>query len=132
LADPDTTGLLGIAAGFGAASLPIYAVSVAFANDHMARAEMVPASSALLLVYGVGATIGPFGGSLLMEFTTPHGFFWWLAGVHAVVVVAGVLRSFVVHDTVSDEQTQYVPLPPMGIGRERGAMWDDDVDNERR
>jgi MFS family permease len=55
---PPVLMLLG--ACWGAVAFPVYAVSVAHTNDHAKAGEYVMISSGLLLMYGIGAIVGPF------------------------------------------------------------------------
>ena len=87
--------LLGLALVFGGFSQVIYPVTAAHANDYVEEADRVAAAGALLLAYGIGATIGPLLGSVLMDWLGPVGLFVYitvtsaaLAGVVAVRMVA--------------------------------------------
>lgn len=60
---------------FGSVLFPIYALNVAHANDQADASEFVKVSSGLLIVYGVGTTIGPQLGGRLMEVFGLAGFF---------------------------------------------------------
>ena len=84
-----TVNLLG--AGWGAVAFPLYAISVAHANDYAEPDDYVMVSSGLLLMYGVGAIAGPFVASILMSYVGAVGLFGFAAVVHGVLVV------FVVH-----------------------------------
>ena len=55
-----------LGACWGAVAFPLYAISVAHANDYAEPDEYVMVSSGLLLMYGIGAIIGPFVASMLM------------------------------------------------------------------
>jgi MFS family permease len=79
-----TTLLLVIATFYGAAALPIYGIAVAHANDKLASDQYVPASSTLLLCYGLGAVCGPFTASQVMVAIGPTGLFVFLASVGTV------------------------------------------------
>ena len=52
--------LMLLSAAWGATAFPLYAISVAHANDNAAADEYVQVSSGLLLMYGIGAVAGPF------------------------------------------------------------------------
>ena len=71
---------------FGGLSLPLYSVCIAHANDFLEPHEMVAASGGLVLASGIGAVIGPLAIALAMKSFGNTGFFWFLAGVHAVLV----------------------------------------------
>jgi MFS family permease len=69
----------------GGLALPLYGLSIAHTNDFIKTLSFVPVSATLLLVYGIGATLGPFLATLLMQYTGPSGLF-----VHCAIVYAGV------------------------------------------
>ena len=79
-----TTLLLIAATVYGAAALPIYGIAVAHANDKLSGDQYVPASSTLLLCYGLGAVCGPVTASQVMVAVGPAGLFVFLASVGAL------------------------------------------------
>ncbi len=77
---------------FGAFSFPIYAVCVAHANDLVEADEYVETASILILVYSIGAAIGPILASATMSVIGPDGLFAFTATAHAALAVFVVLR----------------------------------------
>jgi len=69
-------------AAWGAVAFPLYAIAVAHANDYVEADEYVMVSSGLLMMYGIGAIIGPFAASALMSSTAPTGLFFFAGSVH--------------------------------------------------
>ena len=60
--------LLYIAFVYGAASFPLYALTVSYTNDYVEADERVVVSGTLLLTYGTGAIIGPvLAGPIMVE-----------------------------------------------------------------
>lgn len=103
--------LLALVALFGALALPLYALSVAHANDHLEAGRFVSAASALLLVYGVGATLGPVSASLTMAHAGPKGLFLFAATV-ATITVAFVAYRLTRRALVSREElSDFVAVP---------------------
>lgn len=86
-----TVNILG--AAWGALAFPLYTVSVAYANDHAEAHEYVTVSSGLLLMYGVGATIGPFIASALMTVLNDGYLFVYAAVIHAVAALYILFRT---------------------------------------
>lgn len=84
--------ILGAAWGFFA--FPMYALSVAHANDHADPSDYVMVSSGLLLVYGAGAVIGPLAASAVMTLTNPSGLYLLTGLVHVSVAVFVLARIF--------------------------------------
>ncbi|HKX57027.1 MAG TPA: MFS transporter, partial [Xanthomonadales bacterium] len=54
------TSLVLLSAAWGATAFPLYSIAVAHSNDYAEPGEYVMVSSGLLLMYGIGAIIGPF------------------------------------------------------------------------
>ena len=104
------TALLVAAVFLGGFLATIYPIAVAQAFDYIDRAQMVAASGGLLLVWAIGATIGPFGASLVMGRMGPSGLFVYLAGV--AFVLAGFTRYRMARRTAkpNDQQSTFVPV----------------------
>lgn len=73
---------------FGGFAFTIYPVSVARVHDLSEHADIVPASSVLLLCFCIGATVGPIAASWTMNATqTGYGFFVYCAAVSLVSAI---------------------------------------------
>ena len=81
--------LIGTVALFFGLSSTLYPLSVAYANDYLDPGDIVAASGGFVLVYGVGAVVGPLISSLAMRLMGPQGMFVF------VIVVAGLLTLFI-------------------------------------
>lgn len=66
---------LTLAALFSGAGLTLYSLSVSHVNDKLEPAQMVAASSALLLINGTAAAFGPFMAGGLMTAFGPRAYF---------------------------------------------------------
>lgn len=86
-----------VAFTFGAASFPIYSVSVAHANDRAEPDFIVELSASLLLLSSVGAMISPIVSAALVESYGPNAMFAFIGATHLFLVVFGVYR-FVLGD----------------------------------
>ncbi len=95
---------------FGGMTLPMYSLSIAHTNDHLAPDQMVAASGTLVLVGGIGACFGPSLVAGLMSMTGPDAFFVALAGIHAAIGLFGVYRMSRRAATPLDEQGPTVPV----------------------
>jgi len=64
----DSSQVMGLLAAFifGGSAFSIYSLSVAHANDHIDAEHVLETSRGLLLLSGIGATIGPLGAGLVM------------------------------------------------------------------
>jgi MFS family permease len=81
-----------LAAFWGALAFPLYTIAVAYANDFAEAGEYVMVSSGLLLMYGIGATIGPFAASAVMTMQGTGGLFLFTALVHIALVAYVMIR----------------------------------------
>ena len=80
---------LGLAALFGAAAFPLYALLLAHANDHAGPGRAVETSGGLLLAFGLGAAAGAPLASLM---PSAGGVFAFTAAVHAGLVATILWR----------------------------------------
>jgi MFS family permease len=88
-----------LAALWGATAFPLYAISVAHANDYADPDDYVMVSGGLLLMYGVGAILGPFAASAVMTLTNASGLYLFTGAVHLAMAM------FVVHRMLRREST---------------------------
>ncbi|MCG8559195.1 MAG: MFS transporter [Hyphomicrobiales bacterium] len=77
---------------FGAFALPLYSLSVAQANDHAEPGQYVLLAAGLIFFYAIGASCGPLVASIVIERFGPPAFFVYTSAVHAVLIVAALLR----------------------------------------
>lgn len=76
----------------GGLSLPLYSLCVAHAHDRLSQAERVGASSALLLMNGIGSVLGPTLAAAAIQLAGPSGFPAYLAAVHAGIGLFAIWR----------------------------------------
>lgn len=113
--------LLGIPAGntigylmmlaplMGTGPMILYSLFVAHTNDYLRHGQMVAASSALVLVFGVGASFGPSLTGVLMGILGPSGWLWVLA-LGQVGIAAFTLYRMTRREALPvAEQSSYVP-----------------------
>ncbi|MFT5488589.1 MAG: MFS family permease [Paracoccaceae bacterium] len=103
--------LFGLAIAFGGFTFPIYSIAVAHTNDYMEPDDLVSASSALLLVYGVGAFLGPLVAGLIMGWVGAVGLYALLAGVMTVTVLFALYRILARAPLPIEEQEPVVLIP---------------------
>jgi MFS family permease len=88
-----STPLLFVAVAlFGGLSLPMYSLLGALLNDRLRAEQMVAASSALVLAYGIGAVSGPPVAGALMDHLGADGLFVYLAVMHAGLALFALHR----------------------------------------
>jgi MFS family permease len=96
---------------YGAAAMPIYGIAVAHANDKLTPEQYVPASSTLLLCYGLGAMIGPLSASYVMLGLGPAGLFVFLAAVGAAAGAFVIWRTTRKAPVTREEKHRFEPVP---------------------
>ena len=89
------TGLIVLAALWGAMAFPVYSVAVAHANDRADAGSFVMVSAGLLLMYGIGAIIGPVLASAMMTIGSPGSLFLFTGIIHLLLAVYVVTRRFI-------------------------------------
>lgn len=106
-------GWLLVAAGalFGVAAMPLFGLAAAHANDQARPGEYVRISGGLLLIYGIGAVIGPLAAPLWMDALRAPALFAWTATVHVALAMFGVWRMRVGRPVDVEHQSPYVPVP---------------------
>ena len=103
-------GLFIFIALLGGSSLPLYSLCIAHANDHLEPSQMVAASASLVLVMGIGASLGPLIAGAMMSAVGPNGYFWCLAAVHGAIGVFALYRMARRSAVPLDDQTTLVPI----------------------
>jgi len=122
-ASPITLNLLG--AAWGMLAFPLYSIAVACANDFTEPAEYVQVSGGLLLLYGVGATVGPFFASAMMTATGAGGLFLYAAVAHLGLAVLAVVRSFLRRAVPAGEQLPFSTA--LAVAQTASHVYEDEV-----
>ena len=84
--------LAALFAVFGGLGESLYAVGIAHANDRAESSDYVALSSTLLLVWSIGAAIGPTSGTYLIQLTTPSAFFVYVSVLTAAFTLFSLRR----------------------------------------
>ena len=77
---------------FGGLTVPLYSLAIAHTNDFLSKSEMVAASSGLLMVGGVGLTIGPILGGIAIDLIGANGFWIYLFVIHSGIGLFTIYR----------------------------------------
>jgi len=96
---------------FGVFSFPVYALSVAHANDVARGADFVAMAGGLLMTNGIASVIGPLLASAAMQAVGGAGLFVFTAAVHAVMALFTFYRMQRRAAPSADEKTGFVPMP---------------------
>ncbi len=103
--------LMVMALAFGGAISSVYPLCVAQTFDRLDRMYYVAASGRLLMVYSIGATIGPLLTSGLMAAYGPSSFFVFESVIAIAYAVFVLLRVRSVPQLPEAEREKFVPLP---------------------
>lgn len=77
---------------FGAFALPLYSLSIAHANDFAKPGDFIDVAAGLLFLFAIGAAIGPFAASLVMEIYGPAAVFSYTTVMHTFLLLFVLLR----------------------------------------
>jgi MFS family permease len=121
---PFLTGvpLIGAILVYGMAIFPLYGLAVAHTNDFLTPEDFVEASSALLMVYGFGAIMGPMLGALAMGVAGPGALFFYTALIHLLLIGFVLLRMRVRAAPPEEEKDRFVVMD--GAISPQGTMFD--------
>jgi len=103
--------LLIVGMAFGGAMSSVYPLCVAETFDRLERKYYVAASGRLLMVYSIGATIGPLLASALMSIYGPSSFFLFESTVALLYAAFVLVRALQRPSLPADQREKYVPLP---------------------
>ena len=103
--------LMGMALVFGGAISSVYPLCVAQTFDRLDRQFYVAASGRLLMVYSIGATIGPLLASVLMSIYGPASFFVFESVIAIAYAVFVLFRVRTVSQAPQEDREKFVPLP---------------------
>ena len=109
--EPSPVLLVVLASSFGGFAIPLYAVSVAHANDRVEGGEFVTVAGGLLLLFGSGAALGPLAASALMAAAGPGGLFLFTSCAHAALAAFTLLRVAARPRRRGEERAGFVAVP---------------------
>ena len=92
---------------WGGLAFPMYSVAVAHANDYAQKGEYVMVSAGLLLMYGLGAIIGPSLAAGAMTLLSDSILFFYTACIHLLVFAYVLIR---VQRRASAPMEEHVPF----------------------
>ncbi|MDR3525902.1 MAG: MFS transporter [Rhizomicrobium sp.] len=88
----DRTTMLITIGVFGVLMLPLYALSIAHANDRMPREAFVESSATLLLINSIASVIGPTFAATVMDIYGTRALFFFTAAVHTAMLIFTLVR----------------------------------------
>lgn len=103
--------LMVLGALFGGLSFALYPLCVAHCNDRLLASERVAASGRLVLLYSVGAAIGPLGAALLMSLAPGGGLFLFIALCAGLTLAFGLWRQVATPPVPEPDQQDFQIVP---------------------
>lgn len=103
---------MALAALFGAAVFSMYPVIVAHANDHAVEGAFIQTSGGLLLVFGLGAILGPLVAGWGMSEFNASGLFYTTLVAHVLMVLYAIRRILVSAPVKASRKVAFVATPP--------------------
>ena len=97
----------GIYAGM---AIPLFTLNLAYINDYMEKAKFVSAGAGMQTIFGLGAMVGPFLCSTLMNAFGTNGFFIYLLIFHLIIGLFGLYR-ITRREAVENPDNTFTPLP---------------------
>jgi MFS family permease len=96
---------------FGVVALPLYGLSVAHANDRIAREEFVETSATLLLINSMASVLGPTIAALVIGRFDTGSLFFYTAAIHVAMAAFTITRIGLKHAAPAETRDRYQPLP---------------------
>ena len=96
---------------FGAANFPIYILALAHANDLVSKRRAVEVASSLLLIFSIGAVIGPIAASVSMDAFGAPAMFVTTAIAHLAIVGVIAVRGRIRPSIPERNKEDFVLVP---------------------
>jgi len=114
LVDQGSVSYFAIIVVLGGAAMPMYSLSIAYANDRLEPEQIVPASGSLVMVAGIGLSLGPILISYLMGQFGTIFFFIGIAGAFATIFVFSTYRMVITEAIAPSEQSPVIAAGVIG------------------
>ncbi len=95
---------------FGAFALPLYSLSAAHANDQAEDDDYVMVAAGLSFFFSLGAIVGPFAASIVIETFGAPAFFTYTSAVHGLLIIVTLYRMTRRKPVPREARTRFVPL----------------------
>lgn len=99
-----------VAAVSGGLAMPLYSLCSVHTNNYLTPTQMVAASGTLVLVSGIGATVGSPLTAFAMDYFGSDAFFGSLGSMLAIVGLFAMWRFFQRPEVVAEEQGDFVVM----------------------
>jgi MFS family permease len=104
-----------LAALFSGSVLTLYSLAISHVNDKLEPAQMVAASSALLLLNGAAAAVGPVLMGSLMAAFGPSVYFVTLAGLTGALTIYDLWRKSRRKPVPSSQKHRFMSVQPQAM-----------------
>jgi len=104
--------LLAFAAAFGGPAFSLYALASSHTYDFIKPNQFVAASGSLLLVFGIGAVLGPLNVAIAMNFFGPTGMFAVIGIMEILLCLFALYRMSVRQPPDIQTRKDFVPMVP--------------------
>ena len=95
----------------GGAAIPMYSITVAYANDRLEPHQIVAASGSLVMIGGIGLMTGPIIIAFFMDLLDVSFFFWGIAAVFGMILLFTLVRISTRPGIALDKQSWLVAGP---------------------
>ncbi len=92
----------------------IYPLSASQVNDMADPNRLVQVAAALLIAYGIGASIGPIMAAQSMAMYGPTGLFLFIIGINSVLILFAVIR-IIQRPRGEKAKVPFMPLGGIGV-----------------
>ena len=110
LAEASLNMSLVVAVAFGGCAFSIYSLSVAHTNDRMEPSQMLDSSRSLLLLSGIGASVGPVLAGFVIEASGSHSLMLYFSMLLVALAAYAVLRRRIGVAIPTEEQHEFVAM----------------------
>jgi len=101
---------------FGGSVIPTYSIVTAHVNDMVKPGEFVAAAGGLLILQGIGATIGPIIAGMAMTEFGRLGLLYVVVIAQALMAIWGAYRSLQRAAPPTEDKETFVPEPVVPVG----------------
>ncbi|WP_455220402.1 hypothetical protein, partial [Kaarinaea lacus] len=99
---------------YGGFSFAVYSLAVAHTNDHIESEYVLEATRGLLLLNGIGATVGPIMAGAVMQYFGVSMLMWYFAAVFGLLGGFTFYRMLTSAPIPTEEQSEFVALSRTG------------------
>jgi MFS family permease len=96
---------------YGICAFSIYTLCLAHANDLVPKERAVEVSSGLLMMFSIGAVLGPLIASLVMSVAGTGALFLHSAAAHALIALTLLIRVGLRPTLPEEDKEEFVAVP---------------------